>query len=92
MKMYINSAWVDSPQKVSVRSPYTQEIVDTVPDATSEQVEQALAAAEKGAVAMAKLTAYERCQILMRAADLFAGKVEDLARTVSIYIFPGRHQ
>ena len=32
---------------------------------------------------MAKLTAYERNQILMRAADIFSGRIEDFARTVS---------
>jgi acyl-CoA reductase-like NAD-dependent aldehyde dehydrogenase len=84
MKMYINGGWVDSPQTMSIRSPYTQEVFDTVPDATNEQVAQTLAAAEKGAAAMAKLTAYERSQILLRAADLFSTKVEDFARTISM--------
>jgi glyceraldehyde-3-phosphate dehydrogenase (NADP+) len=84
MKMYISGGWVDSPQAIPIHSPYTQEVIDTVPDATNEQVQQALAATAKGAAAMAKLTAYERTQILMRAADLLSTKVEDLARTVSV--------
>jgi acyl-CoA reductase-like NAD-dependent aldehyde dehydrogenase len=84
MKMFINGGWVDSPQTVTIRSPYTQEVVDTVPDATEDQVQQAVAAAVKGAAAMAKLTAYERTQILMRVADLLTSKVEDFARTVSM--------
>jgi len=83
MKMYIDRRWVDSPKMTPVVSPYSGETVDSVPDATHEQAEQALVAAERGAVAMAKLTAYDRNQILMRAADIFAGKVEDFARTVS---------
>lgn len=83
MKMYINGSWVDSPKMTAVLSPYSGDVVDHVPDATSEQVEKALAAAERGAVAMAKLSAYDRNQILMRAADIFAGRVEDFARTVS---------
>lgn len=33
---------------------------------------------------MAKLTAYERSQILLRAADLLAKQVEDFARTISL--------
>ncbi len=84
MKMYISGGWVDSPQSVAIRAPFTQEIIDSVPDATNDQVHQALAAAEKGAAAMAKLTAYDRTQILMRTADLFSSKVEDFARTVSM--------
>src|SRR5579864_81074 len=84
MQMYVNGRWTDSPTMASVVSPYSGEVVDTVPVATNEQVEQALAAAEKAAVVMARLTAFERYQILMKAADLIAAKVEDLARTVSM--------
>lgn len=84
MKMYVSGGWVDSVQRIPVRSPYTQELVDEVPDASDQQVEQALAAAEKGAAAMSKLTAYERVQILERAAGLLSNKVEDFARTVSL--------
>jgi acyl-CoA reductase-like NAD-dependent aldehyde dehydrogenase len=84
MKMYIDGRWVESPRMTPVIAPYSREVVDTVPDATAEQVEQTLAAAEKSAVAMAKLTAYERSQILNRAAEILAGRVEDFARTVSL--------
>ena len=84
MKMYIDGRWVDSPRTMPVVSSYSQEVVDAVPDATLEQVDQSLAAAEKGAAAMAKLTGCERNQILMRAADLFASRVEDFARTVTL--------
>ncbi len=81
--MYINGQWVDSPTMTPIVSSYSGDLVDTVPAATAEQVEQALVAAEKAALAMANLTAYERYAILMRAADLVAQNVEDLARTVS---------
>jgi acyl-CoA reductase-like NAD-dependent aldehyde dehydrogenase len=84
MKMYVNSQWVDSPTMIPVVAPYSGEIVDTVPAATPDQIEQVLAAAEKAALAMAKLTAYERNQILQKAADLITANVEDLARTVSL--------
>src|ERR1041385_2004531 len=84
MKMYIAGQWVESPNATRVISSYSQEVVDTVPDATPEQVEQTLAAAEKGAGAMAKLTGYERSQILNRAADIIAQRAEDFARTISL--------
>src|SRR5712692_4795178 len=84
MKMYINSQWVEAPKMAPVVSPYFREVVDSVPDATPDQIEQALAAAQKGAAAMAGLTGYERNQILNRAADLLATKMEDFARTVSL--------
>lgn len=84
MNMYINGGWVDSPVMSTIFSPYSGVALDTVPAATAEQVEQTLAAAELAAIVMANLTAYERYSILMRAADLVAQNVEDLARTVSM--------
>src|ERR1700693_4577057 len=84
MKICVDGRWVESPRMTPIIAPYSREVVDTVPDATAEQVEQTLAAAEKGAVAMAKLTGYERSQIINRAADIFAQRVDDLARTVSL--------
>ena len=84
MEMYLDGKWVDSPKVIEVVSPFSGQVIDTIPDATSEQVEQCLAAAEHGAAQMAKLTAYDRYQILMKAADIIAGRVEDFARTVSL--------
>jgi len=86
MKMYISGKWTESPSVTSVVSPYSGQAVDTVPNATLEQIDQALAAAVHGAAAMAKLAAHERSQILNRAADLFALRVEDFARTVSLEV------
>lgn len=83
MKMYINGGWVESPVMIPIVSPYSGQTVDTVPEASAGHAEQSLAAAERGAKVMAKLTAYERYQILMRAADIFATRVEDFAQTVT---------
>jgi glyceraldehyde-3-phosphate dehydrogenase (NADP+) len=86
MKMYVSGSWVDSPEMAEVVSPYSRERVDAVPQATSAQVEQALAAAVIGAKQMAALTAHERCQILLRAAEKLSepAVVEDIARTLSL--------
>lgn len=84
MKMYLNGAWVDSPVMSPVVSPYFHEPIDSVPEATPSQVEQALGAAERAAATMAQLTGYERSQILNRAADLVAARLEDLAKTISL--------
>ncbi len=84
MEMYLDGKWVSSPQVTEVTSPYSREVIDTIPDATPQQIEAALAASVKAAAVMAKLTAYERSQILLRAADILATKVEDMARTISM--------
>ena len=55
-----------------------------MPMATSAQVDHCVAAAKNGARAMAKLTGYERNQLLQKAADLLASRVEEFARTISL--------
>ena len=83
MEMYIDGCWVDSPVRRPLISSYRGEEIDQVPEATDEQIERCLAAAEKGAAAMARLTAAERSEILNRAASLLAENKEDMARTIT---------
>jgi len=84
MKMFIDGAWTESPTMSQVVSPFFREVLDTVPEATPAQVERALGAAQQGAIAMSRLTAFERSQILNRAADLLSAQSEDMAKTISL--------
>jgi acyl-CoA reductase-like NAD-dependent aldehyde dehydrogenase len=84
MQMYISGSWTDSPKQTAVVNPNTGETIDRVPSATAAQVEEALAAAEKGAAAMAALTGHERAQILNRTAQLLEQDAEDMARTITL--------
>ena len=85
MKMYIDSEWTHSPESSTISSPYSGEVVDTVPVATPEQIERTLAAAEKASRVMAALSAYERNRLLNKAADILAdpARQQDLAETIS---------
>ena len=83
MHMYIDGGWTEGSKTLRVVAPYAGEEIDTVPDAGPAEVERTLAAAGRGARAMAALTGYERAQILNRAADLVAGQVEELALTIA---------
>jgi acyl-CoA reductase-like NAD-dependent aldehyde dehydrogenase len=69
--------------RAEVRDPFRDEVVDTVPIATAADIETAVAAGVEGAREMAALPAHERAAILNRAADLIAGRVDDLARTLT---------
>jgi acyl-CoA reductase-like NAD-dependent aldehyde dehydrogenase len=81
--MYIAGEWRDTEAEDEVTSPWSGEVVDTVPRASPADVDRALAAAVEGARAMRVLTAYERQAILDRAAGLVADAVDELARTIS---------
>ena len=84
MRMYLGGEWVDRDRKIDVMNPYDDTVIDTVPGAGIEDVDAAIASAERGAVVMAGLSAYERSQVLRRAADLMTGRAEDLARTITL--------
>jgi acyl-CoA reductase-like NAD-dependent aldehyde dehydrogenase len=68
---------------VEVRSPYDDALVGEVPLARLTDVDRALAAAEKGARAMAALAAHERSEILERAAARIDAEQAELARIIT---------
>ncbi|QDU30983.1 Succinate-semialdehyde dehydrogenase [NADP(+)] GabD [Anatilimnocola aggregata] len=84
MKMYLAGEWVDREQKIEVRHPFDGLLVDTVPQATRDDVERALAAAVEGARVMAKVTAYDRFLMLRRAADVVLSQKSELGRLISL--------
>jgi len=48
MEMYVNGQWRSGTDSLEIRSPYSNEVVDTVPWATAQDAEDALAAAVRG--------------------------------------------
>jgi acyl-CoA reductase-like NAD-dependent aldehyde dehydrogenase len=84
MRMYVAGEWRSADREDEIRSPWSGEVVDTVPRASAADAERAVAAAVQGALAMRRLTAYDRQQILNRAADLLEDACEDVARTISL--------
>jgi acyl-CoA reductase-like NAD-dependent aldehyde dehydrogenase len=83
VKMYLAGEWIDGGGEREISNPYSGDVVDSVPNATADQIEQALAAAVAGAAAQAKATAFERCEALNRAAALLEGRIEEFARLLS---------
>ena len=45
MKMLLAGQWVDREKTIDVRDPFDDSLIDTVPAATADDVETALAAA-----------------------------------------------
>ena len=84
MKMYIAGKWVDKAETIDVTNPYDGSVIDTVPRGSTADVEQAIASAERGAKAMAALSAYQRYEIIHRAADIMLERLDDLGRTITL--------
>ncbi len=83
MKMLLNGEWVDRDHKIEVKDPFDDSLIDTVPKATSEDVETALNAAVQGFEQAKKLTVYERAQILYKTASIVSENLEDFARLIA---------
>ncbi|MDR7079449.1 acyl-CoA reductase-like NAD-dependent aldehyde dehydrogenase [Neobacillus niacini] len=69
-KLYINGEWHESEQYIDLHSPYLKEKIAEIPQASNEQVNFAIDAAYKKREAMARLTAYERAEILEKLVSL----------------------
>ena len=84
MRMHIGGQWVDKDDKIEVRNPFDGSVVDTVPRGDAEDVKEAIDTAVRGAGIMASMPAYERYQILHKAAEIMEQRLEDLGRTVTL--------
>jgi glyceraldehyde-3-phosphate dehydrogenase (NADP+) len=66
-----------------VRSPWSGDVVGSLPLAGPDEIERALAAAATAAGAMARMPAHERSGILRHAADAVERDEGELARTIT---------
>ncbi len=80
-KLRIAGRAVDRDGRIEVRYPYTGELVATVPKATVEDVRTALKTAREF---RSPLTRYDRYKILMRAGEIIAGRVPEIARLITL--------
>jgi len=83
VKIFLEGKWVDKSNKIEVRNPYDNSVIDTVPRADGGDVERALSFAERGAKVTAKLSGYDRWRILRKAADIMAARNEELGQLIS---------
>lgn len=78
MEMLIGGTRVSGKERIEVRNPATQELIDTVPAAGSEELELALQSAQEGFAEWSAKTILERNQILYRYAELVEEHREEL--------------
>ena len=83
MKMLIGGKWVDKEEKIDVRNPYDNSLVDTVPRGSVEDVKTAIAAAVEGYRVNRDLPVHKRMEILSGVAQYLKDRFEDFARTIA---------
>ncbi|ATW26713.1 aldehyde dehydrogenase family protein [Candidatus Formimonas warabiya] len=85
MKMLIGGEWVNakSGEEIMVVNPATQKFLDTVPNATKEDVANCLHHAGKGQKEWASLSLYVRTAVLAKCADRIKQQRDELATLLS---------
>ncbi len=81
--MWVGEAWTEGSGTEEILSPYNGKAIDTVPKGNLSDVERAIKTAECGFRDMAALTAWQRAEILGKAAGIASGCVEEFARLIS---------
>lgn len=85
MKSLIGSSWRDSSdgKVIEVKNPATNELVDTVPSLTKEDVEEAIKYAHEHKSEWEALSVVARCEILTKFAVLVEQNKDELAKLLS---------
>ncbi len=81
-RLFLDGEWIETGEWIEVRSPYSGDVVATVAKAGADEVGRAIDAAER--VMRDPLPAWQRADILDRAARLIEERGEELARSISI--------
>ncbi|MGW3465744.1 aldehyde dehydrogenase family protein, partial [Streptomyces olivaceoviridis] len=71
---------MSDPNELTVLNPATEEVVATVPAATAEDVDAAVARAARAQTRWAALAPADRARLLRRFADVVDAHTEELAR------------
>lgn len=80
-RMLVAGEWVDSQSRaeMSVTNPATEEVVDTVPQATREDVDRAVAAAKAAFADWSRTDPEERARLLRKGAERVRACQEEVA-------------
>jgi len=82
-KLLIDGQWVNAGPMMEVKNKYNGQTVAVLPSARREDVDAAIAAAQRAAAVMADMPAHKRAEILFKTASLLRERSEDLAKTIA---------
>ncbi len=86
VQLFIDGKWrpAASGKTIPVLNPATEETVGTVAHAGKADLDEALAAAEKGFKAWRNVSPYERSKVMRKAADLIRERAEMIATLMTM--------
>lgn len=81
--MLIAGQWIDKNEKIDVRDPFDNSLIDTVPRGTQEDLENAIKSAQKGFEISKKLPVHKRMEILEKTAAYIKDNLDDFATVIA---------
>ncbi len=84
--LYIDGAWRPASDGATqqVFDPATEEVIGTMPSATREDLDAALAAARRGLDTWRRTGPWERAALIRRASELIRARKDEIARVMSV--------
>ncbi len=84
--LHVNGEWraARSGKTLDVLNPATEEVIGTVAHAEKADLDEALAAAEKGFATWRKVSAFDRYKLMRKAADIFRTRADATARLMTM--------
>jgi acyl-CoA reductase-like NAD-dependent aldehyde dehydrogenase len=83
-QLYINGEWVEAKEYSPLYSPYSDELIAEIPVASEDQIEFAIASAERAKKTASGLPAHERASILEKLARLLEEQKDEAAKIIAL--------
>ncbi len=80
--MLIGEKWIDKKEKIEIRNPYDNKLVDAVPKGTEEDMKKAIDCAVIGSKISKNMPVHERIDILMNTAGIIKKNQEEFAHII----------
>ncbi len=84
LKLLIGNEWLSRSSGEVVINPANEEVIGTVPHATSADLDAAIAAAQQGFQVWKRTAPIKRAQIMQRAVDLIRARSETIAVAMTL--------
>ena len=86
LRNFVGGDWAESTSEShrQIVSPVTGETLAEVPDASAEDIDAAVRAAQKAQPEWAALSAWDRAKVCHAIADLIESRKEDMARELTL--------
>ena len=82
--LFINGEWMEANSYITLKSPYSEEVLAEIPSASAEEVNFAIEAAYNAREVMAKMPAHQRAAILEKLVNLYVARSEEAARIIAL--------